>query len=81
MKRLSDEAIWEAQQGNCFWEDEERGRAVARAAEDERDRQWIEWIEVNGFAQMVDTLPLDKGDVIIPADKWKAIKRQVKEGE
>jgi hypothetical protein len=28
---LTDEEIWKVQQGNCYWEDEQKGRAVAQA--------------------------------------------------
>jgi len=44
-KPLSDEAILEAQGITKTCDD--NSRAVARAAEAERDRQWIEWIDEN----------------------------------
>ena len=43
MLKMTNEEIWEAQQGNSEWDDVEKGLAVARAAEEKRGKAIYEW--------------------------------------
>ncbi len=76
---LSDEEIQEVQRA-CGWycnDNEFFGfkkplEAIAQA----QLKKVVEWLKDNGIETEVDTLPLDKGDFILPLDKWQSLKEE-----
>ena len=79
MRLLTDKEIWESQQGNCFWEDAEKGKAVAEAQlalDQQHEQERVERIFREIESKEEQDMNSGTFTVSEPMEWWQSLKKQ-----